>query len=107
MSDLRSSRVISVLALAACSSAPGATPTPTSDAGVPSNPDSGSKKPPKGPSPDAGSSPKSHPDAASPSADSAAPSVGLSSKYPGDVGIAKDPAVVWAELFDEGTVGAF
>ena len=33
--------------------------------------------------------------------------VGLSSHYPGDVGIAKDPAVVWAELFDEGSVAAF
>jgi hypothetical protein len=31
----------------------------------------------------------------------------LSAKYLGDVGIAGDPAVVWAELFDEGSVAAF
>jgi len=47
----------------------------------------------------------------SPHADGAAgeggAAVGLSASYPGDVGIAKDPAVVWAELFDEGTVAAF
>jgi len=33
--------------------------------------------------------------------------VGLSSSYPGDMGIAQDPAVVWAELFDEGSITAF
>jgi hypothetical protein len=30
----------------------------------------------------------------------------LSSKYPGDIGIGGDPAVVWAEGFEEGSVGA-
>jgi hypothetical protein len=31
---------------------------------------------------------------------------GFSGKYPGDLGIDKDPAVVWAENFEEGTVDA-
>ncbi len=31
---------------------------------------------------------------------------GLSSKYPGDVGIANDPDVVWAENFEEGSAAA-
>lgn len=31
---------------------------------------------------------------------------GLASKYPGDVGIENDPAVVWVENFEEGSVGA-
>lgn len=30
----------------------------------------------------------------------------LASKYPGDVGIANDPAVVWAENFEEGSVSS-
>ncbi|HEX7671700.1 MAG TPA: hypothetical protein VF395_19035 [Polyangiaceae bacterium] len=30
--------------------------------------------------------------------------LGIASKYPGDVGIDKDPQVVWAESFEEGTV---
>ena len=33
-------------------------------------------------------------------------SPGFSGKYPGDLGIDKDPAVVWAENFEEGTVDA-
>src|SRR5438067_9610171 len=33
-------------------------------------------------------------------------SPGFSSKYPGDLGIDKDPAVVWAENFEEGAVDA-
>jgi hypothetical protein len=59
-----------------------------------------------------GPQPTPQPDASSPAdgstplADSG-PGVGLSTKYPGDMGIAKDPAVVWAELFDEGSVSAF
>jgi len=32
---------------------------------------------------------------------------GLSSKYPGDVGIASDPNVVWTENFEEASVAAF
>jgi hypothetical protein len=35
-----------------------------------------------------------------------AAAVGLASKYPGDVGLDKDPAVVWAESFEEGSVAA-
>ena len=31
---------------------------------------------------------------------------GLSAKYPGDVGIDKDPDVIWVESFEEGTVSA-
>ncbi len=31
---------------------------------------------------------------------------GLSSKYPGDVGIEQDPDVIWVENFEEGSVGA-
>jgi hypothetical protein len=31
---------------------------------------------------------------------------GIASKYPGDVGIGQDPDVVWAENFEEGSVGA-
>jgi hypothetical protein len=38
--------------------------------------------------------------------DSGAPGWGLASKYPCDMGIANDPAVVWAESFEEGSVGA-
>src|SRR5262245_15199034 len=30
----------------------------------------------------------------------------IASKYPGDVGIDKDPAVVWVENFEEGSVAA-
>ncbi|MBI3203837.1 MAG: hypothetical protein HYZ29_20020 [Myxococcales bacterium] len=32
---------------------------------------------------------------------------GLAAKYPGDVGIEKDPDVIWVENFEEGTVSAF
>jgi hypothetical protein len=35
-----------------------------------------------------------------------APVGGLADKYPGDVGIGADPAVIWAESFEEGSVGA-
>jgi hypothetical protein len=31
---------------------------------------------------------------------------GIAAKYPGDVGIESDPAVIWAENFEEGSVGA-
>lgn len=34
------------------------------------------------------------------------PSPGLANKYPGDVGIGADPAVVWAENFEEGSIAA-
>ena len=37
-------------------------------------------------------------------ADGTAPSPGISAKYPGDQGIDKDPAVVWVENFEEGSV---
>lgn len=33
--------------------------------------------------------------------------IGLSAKYPGDVGMDKDPAVVWMENFEEGALAAF
>ncbi|HEY1696225.1 MAG TPA: hypothetical protein VGG39_28860 [Polyangiaceae bacterium] len=52
-----------------------------------------------GSSPDGGATPEAGSESGA--------AVGLSASYPGDVGIGKDPAVVWAELFDEGTVAAF
>lgn len=36
----------------------------------------------------------------------APPAGGLASKYPGDVGMDRDPAVVWVENFEEGSVAA-
>jgi hypothetical protein len=45
-------------------------------------------------------------DAPSSAPDAGAPASGLSSKYPCDQGIAGDPAVVWAENFEEGAVSA-
>jgi hypothetical protein len=36
----------------------------------------------------------------------APPGPGLAAKYPGDLGIEKDPEVVWAESFEEGSVAA-
>jgi parallel beta-helix repeat protein len=73
---------------------PGDAAAPQSDAAAS---DTGST-----PSPDA-----SRGDAASDAASDAPQGVGLSSSYPGDMGIANDPAVVWAELFDEGSITAF
>jgi hypothetical protein len=47
----------------------------------------------------------SRPDGATAGIDSG-PEVGLAAKYPGDLGIDKDPAVVWAENFEEGSVAS-
>jgi hypothetical protein len=78
--------------------------TPAADGGNPAPPLSG----------DAGT--RAVADAGSSSLDSdGAPSsgtdsgggIGLASKYPGDVGIDGDPAVVWGENFEEGSVSAF
>jgi hypothetical protein len=46
-------------------------------------------------------------DAGQPPPGEAGSGTGISSRYPGDQGIASDPSVVWAELFDEGSVSAF
>jgi len=47
------------------------------------------------------------PEAAAPDAADAQSNPGtLAAKYPGDVGLANDPAVVWAENFEEGAVDA-
>ncbi|HEY1960654.1 MAG TPA: hypothetical protein VGH28_33815 [Polyangiaceae bacterium] len=82
-----------VAALAACSSNPD---VPTPDGGSPPGDAAG-------PTSDGGATEAGE---AGPTND-AGTGAGLSAKYPGDVGIASDPSVIWAELFDEGTVGAF
>jgi len=45
-------------------------------------------------------------DRTAPGKESATPPAGLAAKYPGDTGIDKDPAVVFTENFEEGSVGA-
>src|SRR5258708_13909981 len=46
------------------------------------------------------------PDVQGPVAEAGDPSFGLASQHPCDQGIAADPAVVWAENFEEGAVNA-
>ena len=46
------------------------------------------------------------PDAGGPRPDAQTSGPALASKYPGDIGIDKDPAVIWAENFEESSVSA-
>ncbi len=107
MKALRSLAVASLSSVVACSGASrpaGSGPGDGGDGGSIGT-DSGHGKPPHG-KPEAGSPEASMTDG--PPTEAGTPGgPGLSSKYPGDKGIAKDPAVVWAELFDEGSVSAF
>ncbi len=88
-----------LLAIVLVCTACGGPNTATDDAGNPNGPDGGQA--------DTG-------DASSTAPDSAAPDAGitldagdtLAAQYPGDLGIAKDPSVVWDEHFDEGSVSA-
>ncbi len=89
-------RVASIgLTLALCvACSDGASTSSAPDGSVPVNPDGG------------GSDSSPGPDSGKPPLDSGGPSVGIAAKYPGDLGIDKDPAVVWVENFEEGSVGA-
>jgi hypothetical protein len=92
--------------LLACSSSSGAKGSPDGATG-----DGGGTADSSGHLPDGGKHPRT--DSGKPPPESGADAtessvgIGLSAKYPGDMGIGKDPAVVWAELFDEGSVAAF
>jgi hypothetical protein len=106
----------SLVGLLACSSGsgsstPGAPDAASPDTSSPSTLDAGTADVGMGTSPDAGGAPPPDHDAGSGAHDSgsqdAGAGIGISTNYPGDMGIAKDPAVVWAELFDEGSVSAF